>query len=384
MKKYLNINELRIKAKKQVPKMFFDYCESGSWDQKTLKVNSTDLDSLQFKPKVVRNLANRSTAVNIFGEDYNLPLGFSPCGLTGMQYADGEILAALAAEKFNVPFTLSTMSIASLEDIADHVSRSFWFQLYVMKDRSLTKDLVTRAKSVGVKVLVLTVDLQVLGIRHNDVRNGLSTPPKITFRNVFDMILKPKWTYNIIRSKRKNFGNLEKYITNVSNLSSLSSWINEQFDESLSWDDIKQFRDMWDGKLIIKGIIDEGDAEQSALIGADGIVVSNHGGRQLDSCISSISALPKIKEKIEKHNIDIFFDGGIRSGKDILKAKCLGAKMAMMGRPYLYGLAAGGQKGVERCLEIFSEELDRTMALCGYRDINEASESILVKPKHWN
>tara|TARA_B100000900_G_C20557430_1_gene707399 strand:- start:437 stop:1591 length:1155 start_codon:yes stop_codon:yes gene_type:complete len=384
MEKYLNINELRIKAKKQVPKMFFDYCESGSWDQKTLKVNSTDLDSLQFKPKVVRNLANRSTAVNIFGEDYNLPLGFSPCGLTGMQYADGEILAALAAEKFNVPFTLSTMSIASLEDIADHVSRSFWFQLYVMKDRSLTKDLVTRAKSVGVKVLVLTVDLQVLGIRHNDVRNGLSTPPKITFKNVFDMILKPKWTYNIIRSKRKNFGNLEKYITNVSNLSSLSSWINEQFDESLSWDDIKQFRDMWDGKLIIKGIIDEGDAEQSALIGADGIVVSNHGGRQLDSCISSISALPKIKEKIEKHNIDIFFDGGIRSGKDILKAKCLGAKMAMMGRPYLYGLAAGGQKGVERCLEIFSEELDRTMALCGYRDINEASESILVKPKHWN
>ena len=384
MEKYLNINELRIKAKKQVPKMFFDYCESGSWDQKTLKVNSTDLDSLQFKPKVVRNLANRSTAVNIFGEDYNLPLGFSPCGLTGMQYADGEILAALAAEKFNVPFTLSTMSIASLEDIADHVSRSFWFQLYVMKDRSLTKDLVTRAKSVGVKVLVLTVDLQVLGIRHNDVRNGLSTPPKLTFRNVFDMILKPKWTYNIIRSKRKNFGNLEKYITNVSNLSSLSSWINEQFDESLSWDDIKQFRDMWDGKLIIKGIIDEGDAEQSALIGADGIVVSNHGGRQLDSCISSISALPKIKEKIEKHNIDIFFDGGIRSGKDILKAKCLGAKMAMMGRPYLYGLAAGGQKGVERCLEIFSEELDRTMALCGYRDINEASESILVKPKHWN
>ena len=384
MEKYLNINELRIKAKKQVPKMFFDYCESGSWDQKTLKVNSTDLDSLQFKPKVVRNLANRSTAVNIFGEDYNLPLGFSPCGLTGMQYADGEILAALAAEKFNVPFTLSTMSIASLEDIADHVSRSFWFQLYVMKDRSLTKDLVTRAKSVGVKVLVLTVDLQVLGIRHNDVRNGLSTPPKITFRNVFDMILKPKWTYNIIRSKRKNFGNLEKYITNVSNLSSLSSWINEQFDESLSWDDIKQFRDMWDGKLIIKGIIDEGDAEQSALIGADGIVVSNHGGRQLDSCISSISALPKIKEKIEKHNIDIFFDGGIRSGKDILKAKCLGAKMAMMGRPYLYGLAAGGQEGVERCLEIFSEELDRTMALCGYRDINEASETILVKPKHWN
>ena len=384
MEKYLNINELRIKAKKQVPKMFFDYCESGSWDQKTLKVNSTDLDSLQFKPKVVRNLANRSTAVNVFGEDYNLPLGFSPCGLTGMQYADGEILAALAAEKFNVPFTLSTMSIASLEDIADHVSRSFWFQLYVMKDRSLTKDLVTRAKSVGVEVLVLTVDLQVLGIRHNDVRNGLSTPPKITFRNVFDMILKPKWTYNIIRSKRKNFGNLEKYITNVSNLSSLSSWINEQFDESLSWDDVKQFRDMWDGKLIIKGIIDEGDAEQSALIGADGIVVSNHGGRQLDSCISSISALPKIKEKIEKHNIDIFFDGGIRSGKDILKAKCLGAKMAMMGRPYLYGLAAGGQKGVERCLEIFSEELDRTMALCGYRDINEASETILVKPKHWN
>ena len=383
MEKYLNINELRIKAKKQVPKMFFDYCESGSWDQKTLKVNSTDLDSLQFKPKVVRNLANRSTAVNIFGEDYNLPLGFSPCGLTGMQYADGEILAALAAEKFNVPFTLSTMSIASLEDIADHVSRSFWFQLYVMKDRSLTKDLVTRAKSVGVKVLVLTVDLQVLGIRHNDVRNGLSTPPKITFRNVFDMILKPKWTYNIIRSKRKNFGNLEKYITNVSNLSSLSSWINEQFDESLSWDDIKQFRDMWDGKLIIKGIIDEGDAEQSALIGADGIVVSNHGGRQLDSCISSISALPKIKEKIEKHNIDIFFDGGIRSGKDILKAKCLGAKMAMMGRPYLYGLAAGGQKGVERCLEIFSEELDRTMALCGYKDINEVSEAILVKPKSW-
>tara|TARA_B100000963_G_C22614291_1_gene666513 strand:+ start:1088 stop:2245 length:1158 start_codon:yes stop_codon:yes gene_type:complete len=379
LKKFLSIEELRKQAQSSVPKMFFDYCESGSWDEQTVLSNISDLKNIQFQPRVVRNIANRKTRISLLGEEYSMPIGLSPCGLTGMQYADGEIHAAKAAEKFQIPFTLSTMSIVSIEDLANNVSKDFWFQLYVMKDRELTNNLMTRAKDVGCKTLVLTVDLQVLGTRYKDVQNGLSTPPKLTVRNILDIALKPRWAYKIAKTKNKSFGNLKPYITNVSNLNSLSSWINEQFDESLSWDDIKKFRDLWPGKLIIKGIMSTEDAEQAVILGADAIVVSNHGGRQLDSCASSVSALIEIKKNLEKKGVDLIIDGGIRNGKDVLKIKALGASMGMIGRPYLYGLGAGGEEGVLRVLEILHEQLDLTMALCGHRDINTVDLSILKK-----
>ena len=377
MKRFLSIEELREKAQSSVPKMFFDYCESGSWDEESLNKNISDLKNIQFKPRVVRNLSNRKTKINLLGEEFGMPIGLSPCGLTGMQHADGEIHAAKAAEKFQIPFTLSTMSIVSIEDLAKNVSREFWFQLYVMKDRKLTNDLMARAKAVGCNTLVLTVDLQVLGIRYKDVKNGLSTPPKLTIKTLIDLALKPKWAFQIAKTKNKTFGNLKPYITNVSNLNSLSSWINEQFDESLSWDDIKKFRDLWPGKLIIKGIMAPEDAELATSMGADALIISNHGGRQLDGCASSVSALIEIKNNLSSKQISLLFDGGIRNGKDVLKVRALGATMGMIGRPYLYGLGAGGERGVIRALEILHEQLDRTMALCGHRDINTVDRSIL-------
>jgi len=377
MKRFLSIEGLREKAQSSVPKMFFDYCESGSWDEETLNKNISDLKNIQFKPRVVRNLSNRKTKINLLGEEFGMPIGLSPCGLTGMQHADGEIHAAKAAEKFQIPFTLSTMSIVSIEDLAKNVSREFWFQLYVMKDRKLTNDLMARAKAVGCNTLVLTVDLQVLGIRYKDVKNGLSTPPKLTVKTLLDLALKPKWAFQIAKTKNKTFGNLKPYITNVSNLNSLSSWINEQFDESLSWDDIKKFRDLWPGKLIIKGIMAPEDAELATSMGADALIISNHGGRQLDGCASSVSALIEIKNHLSSKQISLLFDGGIRNGKDVLKVRALGATMGMIGRPYLYGLGAGGESGVIRALEILHEQLDRTMALCGHRDINTVDRSIL-------
>ena len=377
MKKFLSIEELREKAQSSVPKMFFDYCESGSWDEESLNKNISDLQDIQFKPRVVRNLSNRKTKINLLGEEFGMPIGLSPCGLTGMQHADGEIHAAKAAEKFQIPFTLSTMSIVSIEDLAKNVSREFWFQLYVMKDRKLTNDLMARAKAVGCNTLVLTVDLQVLGIRYKDVKNGLSTPPKLTIKTLLDLALKPKWAFQIAKTKNKTFGNLKPYITNVSNLNSLSSWINEQFDESLSWDDIKKFRDLWPGKLIIKGIMAPEDAELATSMGADALIISNHGGRQLDGCASSVSALIEIENYLSSKQVSLLFDGGIRNGKDVLKVRALGATMGMIGRPYLYGLGAGGESGVIRALEILHEQLDRTMALCGHRDINTVDRSIL-------
>ena len=382
MKRFLSIEELREKAQSSVPKMFFDYCESGSWDEESLNKNISDLKNIQFKPRVVRNLSNRKTKITLLGEEFGMPIGLSPCGLTGMQHADGEIHAAKAAEKFQIPFTLSTMSIVSIEDLAKNVSREFWFQLYVMKDRKLTNDLMARAKAVGCNTLVLTVDLQVLGIRYKDVKNGLSTPPKLTIKSLLDLALKPKWAFQIAKTKNKTFGNLKPYITNVSNLNSLSSWINEQFDESLQWDDIKRFRDLWPGKLIIKGIMAPEDAELATSMGADALIISNHGGRQLDGCASSVSALIEIKNNLSSKQISLLFDGGIRNGKDVLKARALGATMGMIGRPYLYGLGAGGESGVIRALEILHEQLDRTMALCGHRDINTVDRSILKSNYH--
>ena len=382
MKRFLSIEELREKAQSSVPKMFFDYCESGSWDEESLIKNISDLKNIQFKPRVVRNLSNRKTKITLLGEEFGMPIGLSPCGLTGMQHADGEIHAAKAAEKFQIPFTLSTMSIVSIEDLAKNVSREFWFQLYVMKDRKLTNDLMARAKAVGCNTLVLTVDLQVLGIRYKDVKNGLSTPPKLTIKSLLDLARKPKWAFQIAKTKNKTFGNLKPYITNVSNLNSLSSWINEQFDESLQWDDIKRFRDFWPGKLIIKGIMAPEDAELATSMGADALIISNHGGRQLDGCASSVSALIEIKNNLSSKQISLLFDGGIRNGKDVLKVRALGATMGMIGRPYLYGLGAGGESGVIRALEILHEQLDRTMALCGHRDINTVDRSILKSNYH--
>ena len=382
MKRFLSIEELREKAQSSVPKMFFDYCESGSWDEESLNKNISDLKNIQFKPRVVRNLSNRKTKITLLGEEFGMPIGLSPCGLTGMQHADGEIHAAKAAEKFQIPFTLSTMSIVSIEDLAKNVSREFWFQLYVMKDRKLTNDLMARAKAVGCNTLVLTVDLQVLGIRYKDVKNGLSTPPKLTIKSLLDLARKPKWAFQIAKTKNKTFGNLKPYITNVSNLNSLSSWINEQFDESLQWDDIKKFRDLWPGKLIIKGIMAPEDAELATSMGADALIISNHGGRQLDGCASSVSALIEIKNNLSSKQISLLFDGGIRNGKDVLKVRALGATMGMIGRPYLYGLGAGGESGVIRALEILHEQLDRTMALCGHRDINTVDRSILKSNYH--
>ena len=382
MKRFLSIEELREKAQSSVPKMFFDYCESGSWDEESLNKNISDLKNIQFKPRVVRNLSNRKTKITLLGEEFGMPIGLSPCGLTGMQHADGEIHAAKAAEKFQIPFTLSTMSIVSIEDLAKNVSREFWFQLYVMKDRKLTNDLMARAKAVGCNTLVLTVDLQVLGIRYKDVKNGLSTPPKLTIKSLLDLARKPKWAFQIAKTKNKTFGNLKPYITNVSNLNSLSSWINEQFDESLQWDDIKKFRDLWPGKLIIKGIMAPEDAELATSMGADALIISNHGGRQLDGCASSVSALIEIKNNLLSKQISLLFDGGIRNGKDVLKVRALGATMGMIGRPYLYGLGAGGESGVIRALEILHEQLDRTMALCGHRDINTVDRSILKSNYH--
>lgn len=382
MKRFLSIEELREKAQSSVPKMFFDYCESGSWDEESLNKNISDLKNIQFKPRVVRNLSNRKTKITLLGEEFGMPIGLSPCGLTGMQHADGEIHAAKAAEKFQIPFTLSTMSIVSIEDLAKNVSREFWFQLYVMKDRKLTNDLMARAKAVGCNTLVLTVDLQVLGIRYKDVKNGLSTPPKLTIKSLLDLARKPKWAFQIAKTKNKTFGNLKPYITNVSNLNSLSSWINEQFDESLQWDDIKRFRDLWPGKLIIKGIMAPEDAELATSMGADALIISNHGGRQLDGCASSVSALIEIKNNLLSKQISLLFDGGIRNGKDVLKVRALGATMGMIGRPYLYGLGAGGESGVIRALEILHEQLDRTMALCGHRDINTVDRSILKSNYH--
>ena len=372
----LTVNELRALARKRTPKMFYEYMEAGSWSESTLKDNRNDFKKIKFRQRVVKDISNRSTKTSLIGSDASIPLALAPCGLAGMMYPDGEIHAALAAEKFGVPYTLSTMSITSIEDLANNVSAPFWFQLYVMKDHEFSKKLIQRAKKAECSALVLTVDLQLMGQRHCDIRNGLSSPPKITLKNILQMSLKPAWCLGMLKTKRRSFGNIVGHVDGVSDTSKLSAWIGEQFDLKLNWNDIARIRDWWNGKLIIKGILDADDAVLAEKIGADAMIVSNHGGRQLDETISSIAALPEIISAL-KPSSQVWLDSGILSGQDILKALALGAKGTMIGKAYLYGLAAAGEKGVGKVLEILKKELDTTMGLCGCSDVAEVSNNII-------
>jgi L-lactate dehydrogenase (cytochrome) len=370
------IDDLRDMAKKRVAKAIFDYVDRGSYAEATLHANRSDLDLLTLRQRVAINVDQRSTRSSMVGEEVSMPVAIAPTGLTGLNWADGEMLGARAAERFGIPFTLSTMSICSIEDVASAVTKPFWFQLYVMRDRGFSASLIERAKAAKCSALVLTLDLQVQGQRHQDIKNGLSVPPRLTLATMLDVMTKPAWALNVLRSRRKSFGNLEGRIAKADNLTTLSQWIAGQFDPTLSWKDVEWIKSLWPGKLILKGILDPEDAKIAASTGADAIVVSNHGGRQLDGASSSIRALPEVVEAAGER-IEVLFDGGIRSGQDILKALALGAKGVMIGRAFLYGLGAMGEAGVTRTLEILRSELDVTMALCGLQDVKAASPAIL-------
>ena len=371
------IEDLRVLAQKRVPRMFYDYADSGSWTESTYRANNSDFAKIKFRQRVAVNLENRSLASTMVGQHVSMPVALSPTGLTGMQHADGEILAAQAAEQFGVPFTLSTMSICSIEDVAANTSKPFWFQLYVMKDREFINRLIDRAKAAKCSALVLTLDLQVLGQRHKDLRNGLSAPPKLTIPNIINMATKPRWVAGMLATKRRGFGNIVGHATSVSDMSSLSAWTQQQFDLSLSWADVEWIKQRWGGKLIIKGIMDAEDARLAVSSGADALIVSNHGGRQLDGAQSSIEALPAIVDAVGSQ-IEVHMDGGIRSGQDVLKAVALGARGVYIGRPFLYGLGAMGRPGVTKCLDILHNELDLTMAFCGLRDLQQVDKKILL------
>src|SRR5471032_2652373 len=371
------IEDLRKLAQKRVPRMFYDYADSGSWTESTYWANESDFARIKFRQRVARNIDQRSIRASMIGQDMAMPVALAPTGLTGMQHADGEILAARAAEKFGVPFTLSTMSICSIEDIAANTSKPFWFQLYVMKDRGFIEQLIERAKAAGVDALVLTLDLQILGQRHKDLINGLSAPPKLTIPNILNMATKPRWCLGMLGTKRRGFGNIVGHTTSVSDMSSLSAWTQQQFDLSLSWADVEWIKQRWGGKLIIKGIMDPEDARLAVASGADALIVSNHGGRQLDGAQSSIGALPAIADAVGSQ-IEVHMDGGIRSGQDVIKALALGAKGVYIGRPFLYGLGAMGEQGVAKCLDIIRNELDLTMAFCGLRDVLQVDRNILL------
>jgi len=372
-----SIEDLRVMAKKRVPKMFYDYADSGAWTESTYRANQSDFEKIKLRQRVAVNLEDRSIRTQMIGEDVAMPVALAPTGLTGMQYADGEILAARAAEKFAIPFTLSTMSICSIEDIATHTSKPFWFQLYVMRDRDFIDRLIDRAKAARCSALMLTLDLQILGQRHRDLKNGLSAPPKLTLPNILNLITKPRWCLGMLGTKRRTFGNIVGHAKGVDDLSSIFSWVAQQFDPRLSWGDVEWLKKRWGGKLILKGIMDVEDARLARESGADALIVSNHGGRQLDGAPSSIAALPAIVDAMDSR-IEVWMDGGIRSGQDVLKALALGAKGTLIGRAFLYGLGAMGESGVTTCLEIIARELDLTMAFCGRTDINRVDRSILV------
>lgn len=378
MSKPLTIADLKTLARRRVPKMFFDYADSGAWTEGTYRANEEDFSKVKLRQRVLVDMTNRSLATTMAGQEASMPVALAPTGMCGMQHADGEMLAARAAEEFGVPFTLSTMSICSIEDVASVTSKPFWFQLYVMKDRDFINNLIDRAKAAKCSALMLTLDLQILGQRHKDLRNGLSAPPKWTLHHGIQLATKPFWCLDMLRTKRRGFGNIVGHAKNVSDLSSLSSWTAEQFDPQLSWDDVAWIKERWGGKLILKGILDEEDARAAAGTGADAIIVSNHGGRQLDGAKSSISMLPRMVDAVGDQ-IEVHVDGGIRSGQDVLKAVALGAKGVHIGRPYLYGLGAMGKPGVTTALEIIRKELDVTMALCGKRDIQTIDRSVLAE-----
>ncbi|MET0531229.1 MAG: alpha-hydroxy acid oxidase [Microvirga sp.] len=376
MKTITSIEDLRDLHRRRTPRAFFDYCDRGSYAEETLEANRRDLKALTLRQRVMVDVGNRSTETTILGVKRALPFGLAPVGLTGMQYGDGEILAAKAAEAANIPFTLSTMSICSIEDVAEATTAPFWFQLYVMRDRSFAESLVARAHAVKCSALVLTLDLQVQGQRHNDIKNGMTVPPRVTFKNVFDVATKPAWALSVLRGKRKTFGNLEG-VKGMSAATSLAAWISTQFDPTLNWDDVAWIRRIWPGKLILKGVLDVEDARKAAGTGADAIVVSNHGGRQLDGAPSAISMLPPIAEAVGDQ-VEVMFDSGIRSGQDIVRAIALGAKSCLIGRAFNHGLGAGGQAGVEKAINIIARELDVTMALTGRRTIAEIDRTVLM------
>ena len=371
------IEDLRRLAQKRVPRMFYDYADSGSWTESTYRANQSDFNDIKLRQRVAVDMTRRTTATTMVGQTVSMPVALAPTGLTGMQHADGEILAARAAREFGVPFTLSTMSICSIEDVAEHAGQGFWFQLYMMKDRAFMSRLIARAKAAQCGALVLTLDLQILGQRHKDIVNGLSAPPKLTLKNMLNIATKPRWALGMLGTKRRQFGNIVGHVTGVDDMSSLSTWTAQQFDPSLSWDDVAWVKSQWDGKLIIKGILDVEDARLAAASGADALVVSNHGGRQLDGAESSIRVLPKIVDAVGD-TIEIHMDSGIRSGQDVLKARALGARGVYIGRAFLYGLGAMGQTGVRTALEIIHKELDVTMALCGHRDIENVGRDIIA------
>ena len=371
------IEDLRKLAQKRVPRMFYDYADSGSWTEGTYRANEADFQGIKLRQRVAVNMENRSTASTMVGVPVAMPVAIAPTGLTGMQHADGEILAARAAEAFGVPFTLSTMSICSIEDIAAHTQKPFWFQLYVMRDRGFIERLIDRAKAAKCGALVLTLDLQILGQRHKDLKNGLSAPPKPTVANMIDLMLKPRWCLGMLGTRRRQFGNIVGHVSGVDNMGSLSEWTARQFDPQLNWGDVEWIKKRWGGKLILKGIQDVEDAKLAVQSGADALIVSNHGGRQLDGAESSIRALPRIVDAVGK-DIEVHMDGGIRSGQDVLKARALGARGTYIGRAFLYGLGAMGQAGVAKALQLIHNELDLTMAFCGHTQIESVSRDILL------
>ena len=372
------IEDLRVLAKKRVPRMFYEYVDAGSWTEGTYRANERDFQQILLRQRVAVNLAQRSTRTTMLGQDVAMPVAIAPTGLTGMQHADGEILAARAAKAFGVPFTLSTVSICSIEDVAEGTGgHPFWFQLYVMRDRAFVERLIRRAHDANCSALVVTLDLQISGQRHKDLKNGLSAPPKLTLRNLVNMASKPRWGLGMLGTRRRTFGNIIGHVDGVENMASLAEWTAQQYDPTLSWDDVAWIRRLWKGKLVLKGIQDVEDARIAVATGADALIVSNHGGRQLDGAPSSIRALPAIAEAVG-HLIEVHMDGGIRSGQDVLKAVALGAKGVYIGRPFLYGLGAMGGPGVTKCLDIIRNELDLTMAFCGLRDLQHVDKKILL------
>ena len=375
-----NIEDLKRIYERRVPRMFYDYCESGSWTEQTFRDNSSDFDDIRLRQRVAVDMSGRSTASQMVGQDVAMPVALAPVGLTGMQHADGEMKAARAAELFGVPFTLSTMSINSIEDVAGHTSAPFWFQLYTMKDQDYVRRLIERAKAANCSALVITLDLQILGQRHKDLKNGLSAPPKLTPKTIANLVTKWAWGVEMLSAKRREFGNIVGHVDGISDASSLGAWTAEQFDPSLDWKKVEKLMDQWGGKVILKGILDAEDARMAAKLGADAIVVSNHGGRQLDGALSSIRILPEIMDAVGD-SVEVHLDSGIRSGQDVLKALALGAKGTYIGRAFVYGLGAMGQKGVTAALEVIHKELDTTMALCGETSARDLGRHNLLVPE---
>ena len=377
MKTFACIEDLHAVARRKVPKAFFDYAESGSYNEETLRANRADLEKIKLRQRVLVDVSQRSLATTIVGQEVAAPIALSPIGLLGMQHGDGEILAARAANAAGIPFTLSTMSICSIEQVAKATGKPFWFQLYVIRDREFSKDLLARAKAANCNALVLTVDLQVLGQRHRDIRNGMTVPPEFRLKNVIDIGRKPGWLWSVLKGRSKTFGNLAGHVKGMEDVSSLAQWTNQQFDPALNWKDIEWIKSIWPGKLIIKGILDVEDAKTAVKLGADAIVVSNHGGRQLDGAPSSIAALPAIADAVGSET-EVLFDGGIRTGSDLMRALALGARACLIGRAYVWGLGAAGEAGVARAIDILKNELSVTMALCGVNRLADIGPQVLV------